>query len=241
MFALNYICSIGAAGNFCTNHSKWSTYFPGIRPRLATVNFNTQIPLTREVLLNCGIAAATENSLTTLLGQSNDVNDSKNRNGFTSNAVGLVLGGVREVFYTYPNTYRCVVAKRRGFIRIALKTGASLVPAISFGENDLYDIIEFESGIVCRFLEFLCKRFSNVAPIIYCGRGFLQYNFGFIQKRHPVTTVIGAPIHLIKNENPTDNELNKIHDLFCTQLKELFEAHKHKYIEHADKVHLEIV
>lgn len=234
------INSTGAAGNFCTNFTKWSEYFPGVRPRLTTLNFNTQIPLTREVLLSCGMAAATENSITTLLNQSNDLFDEKNHDG-TSNAVGLVLGGVREVFYTYPNTYRCVVAKRRGFVRVALKTGASLVPALSFGENDLYEIIQFKTGLINRFLEFLCKRFSNVAPIIYCGRGFLQYNFGFIQKRHPITMVIGAPIHLNKNENPNEEELNKIHDLFCTKLKQLFESHKNKYVENADNVHLEIV
>lgn len=45
-----------------------------------------------------------------------------------------MVGGVREAQVFAPNTYKFVCAKRRGFARVGLETGASLVPAISFGE-----------------------------------------------------------------------------------------------------------
>lgn len=33
-----------------------------------------------------------------------------------------------------------MLAKRKGFVRVALQTGAKLVPVLGFGENDLYDV-----------------------------------------------------------------------------------------------------
>lgn len=202
----------------------------------------TLLPLAREVILGVGICCASSNSLITLLSQSNAPNAESNRDGCTSNAVALINGGVREYHYTYPNTYRFVVAKRRGFIKIAMKTGASLVPAISFGENDYYHIVDYSKSILWRwFMEGVCKQKINHFPPICYGRGLFQYNLGVIPQRRPITTVIGAPIHLEKNENPTTKELNDTHELFCTALRKIFDEHKSKYVENADKVRLEFV
>lgn len=198
------------------------------------------MPMAREVILSCGGCAATPNSLTTLLNQSNDPANEKNRDGYTSNGVVLIAGGVREVHYTCPNTYRCAIAKRRGFIRIALETGASLVPAISFGENNIYEATEMKPGFVRRLIERIPYR-PNVTPAIFNGRGFLQYNFGWIPNRHPITTVVGAPIHLQKVSRPSKGLLDETHKLFCTRLEELFETHKPKYIENFKDVRLEFV
>lgn len=236
----NICFSIGAAGNFGTSHSKWSTYYPGIRAKLTTLRCNTLLPIAREVILSCGGCAATPNSLTTLLNQSNDPSDEKNRDGYTSNGVVLIGGGAREAYYTFPNTYRCAIAKRRGFIRIALETGASLVPAISFGENNIYKATEMKPGFVRRLMERIPHR-PNVTPAILNGRGILQYNFGWIPIRHPITTVVGSPIHLQKISNPCKEMLDETHQLFCTRLEELFEAQKPKYIENFQDVHLEFV
>lgn len=152
------------------------------------------MPFQREFLFGCGVSSASENSLKTLLKWPNDALSKRNSDGCTSTAVGLVVGGMREAGFVPRNTYRCVVAKRRGFVRVALETGASLVPAISFGENNLYKNVEITSPFWRRIFKFL--------PIIPNGRGFLQYNFGLLPTRQPVTTVIGAPIHLEKNTKP---------------------------------------
>lgn len=81
------------------------------------------MPYAREIMLAVGTCWASANSLTKLLTQSNDPNDKLNRDGYTSNAVGLVVGGEREQRYVYPDTYRFFLKTRKGFVRIALKTG----------------------------------------------------------------------------------------------------------------------
>lgn len=189
----------------------------------------------------CGISSASEHSIKTLLNQSNDPFNETNRDGYTSNAVGLIVGGARETFYAYPNTYKCVIKKRRGFVRIALETGASLVPAISFGENNVFEMIDIKPGFWRCILEKPCIRYANRVPALYKGRGLFQQKYGLIPRKHPITTVIGSPLELKKTVNPTANEIEETFEIFCLRLKELFDTHKWKYVENSEHVQLEIV
>ena len=49
----------------------------------------------------------------------------------------LVLGGAAESLNAHPGKLELVLRGRKGFVRIALQTGASLVPCLGYGENDL--------------------------------------------------------------------------------------------------------
>ena len=143
--------------------------------------------------------------------------------------VGLIVGGTWEAYLYAPNTYKCVIAKRRGFVRVALESGASLVPVMSFGENDVYKAYNCKkwNPIVRNFIE----RFVNGNLHLFA----MQY------ERNPVTTVVGGPIHLKKTPNPSTDEIEEIHQIFCAKLIELFETHKSKYIKNHENVHLEII
>lgn len=199
------------------------------------------MPFQREIIMSVGISAATENSITTILSQSNDPNDESNRDGNTSNGVGLICGGLRESRVPTPNRYQCVIAKRRGFARIALKTGSSIVTVISFGETNIYELVKHKPGSWGERVDrWIKKRFPEF-PGILNGRGILQYNFGLLPNRHPINTVIGAPIHLEKNSNPNREELDRVHSIFCNELRKLFEEHKHKYHDEADNVTIELI
>lgn len=173
--------------------------------------------------------------------QSNDPANESNRDGYTSNAAALVIGGAQESFYAIPNTYKCLIKKRKGFCKIAIKTGASLVPAISFGENNLYTLINHKPGSWGRFFQDKFKQITNIAPVQFNGRGIFQYNFGLIPRRQQINIVIGAPMHVEKNSNPTVQDIDRVHELFCDKLIELFETHKSKYVENSENVQLEFV
>lgn len=198
-------------------------------------------PIFRELILGWGMAAASANAITTLLMQSNDEKDSMNADGFTSNGVMLLVGGAREALYAHRNMYKIVLKQRRGFIRIAMKTGTSIVPVISFGETGVFDQPANPPGSFMRKMQEIIKKYTGVAPILFNGRGFFQYNFGVIPKRCPITQVVGAPIELVKNPEPSMEEINAVHVTFCKALQDLFETHKSKYIENSEKVQLEIV
>lgn len=198
-------------------------------------------PIFRELILGWGMATASANSITTLLTQSSEVDNPSNRDGFTSNGVMLLVGGAREALYAHRNVYKIVLKQRRGFIRIAMKTGTSIVPIISFGETGVFDQPANPPGSMMRKMQELIKKYTGIAPILFNGRGFFQYNFGVIPKRCPITQVVGAPIELAKNPDPSIEEINEVHVTFCKALQDLFEAHKSVYIENSEKVQLEIV
>ena len=233
--------SYGPMLTFSTTISKWYKLFPGIRPKGSTLRLLFFFPIWRELLFGIGGTSASSKALTKLMTQSNDPNDESNRDGFTANAVALIVGGAEEAFYTRANLYRFVLKNRRGFAKIALKTGASLVPSISFGENNVFDLIEFQPGSFGRWLQNMIKRYIKLAPILFNGRGFFQYNFGLIPKRHPLNVVIGAPIHVKKIVEPTKDDIDELHKLFCVELEKLFETHKSKYVENSENVHIEII
>lgn len=223
--------------NFASNHSKWSKLFPGARPKLTTVDLFTKLPILRELVLGGGLCSSSEESLKWMLSQSNDPSHEANQDGYTSNAVGLVVGGIRELFFfTKPNTYSCAIKERRGFVRLALELGVPLVPALSFGENDLHEAIELKPHrLWYPLFKNACLQYANRIPQHHIGR------FGWVPYRHPITTVIGEPIYLKKTPMPSVEEIETTYELFCTRLKELFESHKSEYVKNCDHIHLEIV
>ena len=99
------------------------------------------------------------------------------------NAVVIVVGGANEAMDAHPGTvYMCRCAKRKGFVRLALKTGASLVPVFAFGENDIFDQVENPEGGVLRAFQKRVKSLIGITPPAFYGRslsrGVLRRFFG---------------------------------------------------------------
>jgi 2-acylglycerol O-acyltransferase 2 len=53
------------------------------------------------------------------------------------NAITIVVGGAAESLAAHPGTQDLTLRKRFGFIKVAIREGAQLVPVFSFGENDV--------------------------------------------------------------------------------------------------------
>lgn len=147
-------------------------------------------------------------------------------------------GGAEEAFNAIPGVYKLNLKKRKGFIKVAMQSGASIVPVFSFNEVEVYDQVSNEPGSILRSFQELFKKLTGVAPAFLIGRGFFQYSFGLLPRRHPITTVVGAPIDTVKTENPTNEEINDMHQKFIIALEKLFEDHKVKYLKNSDKIKL---
>jgi 2-acylglycerol O-acyltransferase 2 len=151
-----------------------------------------------------------------------------------------MVGGAQEALNARPGIYKLVLKNRKGFVRLAIEAGASIVPVFSFNEVEIYDQPSNEPGTTLRSFQDSFKKWTGVAPAFFVGRGFFQYSFGLIPRRHQITTVVGAPIETNQCHTPIDSEIDKVHEKFIEALIKLFEDHKHKYLKNADNMKLEI-
>ena len=56
-----------------------------------------------------------------------------------------ISGGAAEALNAHPGEHVLILNKRKGFIKVALETGAQLVPLYSFGENEVFRQAKIES------------------------------------------------------------------------------------------------
>lgn len=120
---LNWLKSTGITVNMGTNIANWLQLFPGIRPKIATLDMHFWVPFLREFLRNCGLISCSKESLIYHLSKSNDSKHPDNRDGFTANAVAVLVGGAQESLDARPRRYILTLKNRQGFIKIAIRTG----------------------------------------------------------------------------------------------------------------------
>ena len=51
--------------------------------------------------------------------------------------ITIVVGGARESLDAQPHSLRLVLKRRKGFVKLAIRTGADLVPVLAFGGKPL--------------------------------------------------------------------------------------------------------
>ena len=83
-------------------------------------------------------------------------------------------------------------------MRVALTTGAHLVPVISFGENDLFDPIAVEKYSLTWYTQQVTKTMLGFCVPPFVGQGVLGYPYGLLPKPRPMVTVVGKPIPVPK-------------------------------------------
>lgn len=105
-----------------------------------------------------------------------------------------------------------------------------MVPVFSFGENDLFNSLLISENSTFRKIQNKIKKWLSFGLPIFWGRGIFNYNFGLLPYRKPIHTVIGHPIPVKKVDNPTQDQIDELHELYIKELIKLFNEHKSKYL-----------
>ena len=110
-------------------------------------------------------------------------------------------------------------------MKVAIQTGASLVPVVGFGENELFHTVDNTTPGLGQLL--------YKAQLV--GMSIFMISFPvfthLMPKREKVTVVVGSPIDTehLKCEEPSQEIIDKVHQDYCKQLEKLWNDHKDEY------------
>ena len=188
----------------------WEKAFPDVKFRVLTATAALLIPFIREWWLWSYCVDASRSVA----------------QGVLEAGVSLCIyaGGEHEQMLTVRGKHRVYLPpKRNGFVRLALRNGAALVPIYTFGETDLY-----QHHSCCLGARMALMKKAAVAVPLISGV------FGILPHRVPLTAVVGKPIMVTKV--PVGLDLRKseegqklvaeLHAKYVAALRELFDANK---------------
>ena len=186
------IICVGAALAFATGGAGFSDIFPGVDVSLLVLKPLFRVPFYREWLLAHNILSAGRKTCINLLtGKYETADDGvddcnagetgpKSKGGKCKPTKGrsicLAIGGAREGLDAVPNTMQLTILHRKGFVKVAVEAGASLVPVIGFGENELFNQVRLI--FVCTWLfatrpsglaRSSCALFRSLIFIVQCS------------------------------------------------------------------------
>lgn len=127
------------------NAAGWASAFPGVDTRIAAPAPGCgalSTPLLREAVLAMGVCAGSEAAMCDVIAEAGAAHSDGVPRGLAVVAVVPVVGGVTAIVAS-PTAYDAATVARKRLARVALRTGATLVPAFGFG--DLHDV-ELTSG-----------------------------------------------------------------------------------------------
>ena len=143
---------------------------------------------------------------------------SRNRGSFV-----LYVGGIAELFETSAKRECCYLLQRKGFIKLAMRTGADVVPAYFFGNTAVLSVLS--TGPLATL-----SRKLGMSVTLTWGLWGLP-----IPKPVKLIYTRGRPLGLPHIENPTDADVEEWHNKYVAQLKKLFDDYKHTHPLYADK------
>jgi len=177
----------------------------GIGPALASkmptaaASVIKRFPILKDVLGVFGVIAADGKTLAKRL---------------KSGSFVLYIGGMAELFRSSPKREAVFLKGRKGFIKLALRTGADEVPGYLFGNTTVL------TALTAGPLAALSRKLG-VSVTLFWGRFLLP-----VPKRVKIMYARGKPLGLPHIDVPTPEEIDHWHEKYCEALVELFDRYK---------------
>jgi hypothetical protein len=134
----------------------------------------------------------------------------------------IFTGGEHEQLLTEPHHQRIVLRKRKGFLRMALRFGAHIVPIFAFGENELYGTCP---RLAQRIRLALARR-THIPLLLFWGRWWTPWP----DTRVPIQVVIGTPIPVSASDgDPADAQILELQRKVIDAFYSLFERNKDRF------------
>jgi hypothetical protein len=192
----------------CQYAGAWELLFPGIDTRVLAASPMFRLPIVRELCLALGAVDASRRTATTVL-----------RKGLS---VIVYPGGSREIFTTDATAPdRVFLSERKGFISLALSSGAALVPTYVYNEKCCFKRILIHRAVT----DWVLKRLK-IPLIIFYGRWCTLLPFRPACEARSLLIVYGAPIPVARVEAPTPEQVDELHARYVAALRALYNAHR---------------
>ncbi|KAH2266614.1 hypothetical protein KXW96_009218, partial [Aspergillus fumigatus] len=191
--------------------------------RWAPLNIGIERRMQTEYALAMGLASVSRESCENLLSKGGADGEGMGR------AITIVIGGARESLHALPHSLRLVLKCRKGFIRLAIRTGADLVPVLAFGENDLYEQVRSDQHPIIHKLQMLIKRTMGFTVPLFHARGVFNYDVGLMPYRRPLNIVVGRPIQVVQQRDRDkidETYIDDLHAKYIQELRRLWEQYK---------------
>ena len=154
--------------------------------------------------------------------------------------ITIVVGGAREALDAQPHSLKLILKCRKGFVKLAIRTGADLVPVLAFGENELYDQVQPEQHPGIHKMQLIIKKILGFTVPLFHARGVFNYDVGMMPYRRPVNVVVGKPIKVQQVSKPEDGYVDEIHGRYVRELERIWEEWKDEFAQERTRK-LEIV
>lgn len=206
----------GALGALAADAAGFSHLFPGITNTLLMKDESFHAPLLREYLLASGLGGVSRGSCIKHL-----IRGGHDGRGM-GRAITITVGGSREYAIAQPDTMGVVIRIRKGFVRVAVETGADIVPVIAFGENDLFSPVDVQASFLKRGVAKLWEGFVGHPVSFSTGR------FGmFVPHRKPVRVVVGEAIPVKQQRFEQDEKyIEALQGRYIDELQRLYDDWK---------------